>query len=107
LPVLPKFHQGQPPAQTFVRAVDARNRDVIRLWRVATVTRRDDPANPLPLWAGVVTTERARTEFGLVTSARTTKETAAPLQAVAAAVQQAGMHVDAKALVDVPVLLAW
>jgi len=55
----------------------------------------------------VVTTERARTEFGLVTSARTTKETAAPLQAVAAAVQQAGMHVDAKALVDVPVLLAW
>jgi hypothetical protein len=80
---------------------------VIRLWRVATVTRPDDPANPLPLWAGVVTTERARTEFGLVTSARTTKETAAPLQAVAAAVQQAGMHVDAKALVDVPVLLAW
>ncbi len=107
LPVLPKFHQGQPPAQTFVRAVDARNRDVIRLWRVATVTRPDDPANPLPLWAGVVTTERARTEFGLVTSARTTKETAAPLQAVAAAVQQAGMHVDAKSLVDVPVLLAW
>jgi undecaprenyl-diphosphatase len=107
LPVLPKFHQGQAPAFTFVRAVDPRNRDVIRLWRVASVTRPDAPATPLPLWAGVVTTERARTEFGLVTSAHTTNDTAAPLQAVAGAIRQAGMHVDAKTLVDTPVLLAW
>jgi len=107
LPVLPKFHQGQPPAHTFVRPIDQRNREVIRLWRIASVTLPDESSDPTPLWAGVVTTERARTEFGLVATTRTTNETAAPLRVVADAIRQAGMHVDDRMLVDSPVLLAW
>lgn len=107
LPVLPKFHQGQPPVRTFVRPVDPRSREVIRLWRVASVTLPDDSSNPTPLWAGVVTTERAQTEFGLVATTRTTNATAAPLRVVADAIRQAGMHLDDRVLVDAPVLLAW
>jgi undecaprenyl-diphosphatase len=109
LPVLPKFHQGQPPALTFVHAVDARNRTVVRLWRLASVSAGDTPSAPTtqPLWAGVVTAERARTEFGLVTAARTQRDGIVPLLALADALRGQGVRLDEQRAGDAPVLLAW
>src|SRR6185437_1595591 len=39
LPVLPKFHHGEPPALTLVRPIDRDARAVLRFWRVAEVAR--------------------------------------------------------------------
>ncbi|HEX6138586.1 MAG TPA: phosphatase PAP2 family protein [Casimicrobiaceae bacterium] len=91
LPVLPKLHQGQPPALTLIRPADPRTRDVIRLWRVAAVAGDGEAAPALPLWAGMITTERARSELGLIETARTASVFVAPERALAQAVQ--GMHV--------------
>jgi undecaprenyl-diphosphatase len=71
LPVLPKFHQGHAPALTFVHPLDARTRVVLRLWHVANVIEDGPAPQVLPLWAGMITTERARSELGLVETTRT------------------------------------
>jgi len=105
LPVLPKLHQGQPPALTFVRPVDARNRLVIRLWRIANVS--DGATTSRPLWAAVVTAEQARAEFGLIATARTTKDIATPLRAVEEAVRDRHVSVETRTGSDAPVLLIW
>ena len=106
LPVLPKFHQGQPPALTFERPIDARTRLVIRLWHVADVGF-GQPADLRPLWSGIATSEQSRTEFGLVATARTTNDAAAALQAVDQAARREGSSVDAQARNGTPVLLVW
>jgi undecaprenyl-diphosphatase len=91
LPVLPKLHQGHAPAITFVRPLDAHARIVIRLWRVANVLDDRDAPRVVPLWSGMITTERVRSEFGLVETTRTT-DVATPVDdALGAAVQ--GAHV--------------
>jgi membrane protein DedA with SNARE-associated domain/membrane-associated phospholipid phosphatase len=107
LPVLPKFHQGQPPALTFVRAVDAGHRFVLRLWHVADVV--DDGAPPVarPLWSGMATAEAARTEFGLVTTSRTTPDTATPLRALEDAVKGERASARKRDAGGAPVLLVW
>jgi undecaprenyl-diphosphatase len=110
LPVLPKFHQGQPPALTFVHADDARNRTVIRLWRVAAVSATDQPSGASvlqPLWAGVVTAEQTRTEFGLIATARTLRDDAAPLRALVDALRAQTVRFDEQSAGGVPVLLIW
>lgn len=107
LPVLPKFHQGQAPALTFVRPVDSDNRIVIRLWHVANVADPASGPKTTPLWTGTVTAERARTEFGLVTTARTTSDVAAPLHAVDAALRAGHSTVWTQTQGGIPVLLVW
>jgi membrane protein DedA with SNARE-associated domain/membrane-associated phospholipid phosphatase len=69
LPVLPKFDEGQPPALTLVRPIDAHARTVLRLWHVADGT--DESRSRLPIWGGILTTERSRPEWGLIAVTRT------------------------------------
>ena len=110
LPVLPKFHQGQPPALTFVHAVDARDRIVVRLWRVASVSAANQPSGAptiQPLWAGVVTAEQARTEFGLVATARTVRDSVMPLRTLIDALRGQAVRFDEQSASGVPVLLVW
>ncbi|MGE5169048.1 MAG: VTT domain-containing protein [Rudaea sp.] len=76
LPVLPKLEQGRAPPLTFVRAVDARERVVVRLWHAADVVREPALADATPLWIGMVTAERLRAEFGLIQSVRTVEASA-------------------------------
>jgi hypothetical protein len=106
LPVLPKFNQGQPPALTFVRPVDSRNRLVIRLWQVAEVSDAGS-AQPAPLWSGILTAEQSRTEFGLIATARTTNDHATPLQAIDQAVRGEQVSVQVRAESGTTVLLVW
>ena len=106
LPVLPKFNQGQPPALTFVRPVDSRNRLVIRLWQVAEVSDAGS-AQPAPLWSGILTAEQSRTEFGLIGTARTTNDSTPALQAMDDAVRGAGLNVATHTLGGSPLLLVW
>jgi undecaprenyl-diphosphatase len=107
LPVLPKFHQGQPPALTFVLPQDARDRFVVRLWRAAVIGDDAAPTRLLPLWNGIVTVERARTEFGMIATARTTTDFASPLHAVEEAVRGEHATLQARMQAGTPVLLVW
>jgi undecaprenyl-diphosphatase len=106
LPVLPKFHQGQPPALTFVRAVDPHHRLVVRLWHAAEI-RDSASSDSTPLWIGFVTAERAGTEFGLVATARTTPDAAMPLRAFEEAIR--GAHTTSRQQMrnGTPVLMVW
>lgn len=106
LPVLPKFHQGQPPALTFVRAVDSHHRLVVRLWQAAEIRASASPTST-PLWIGFVTVERAGTEFGLIATARTTPDAVMPLHAFEEAIR--GAHTTSRQQMrnGTPVLMVW
>ncbi len=104
LPVLPKFDRGQPAALTFIRPIDPRSRAVVRLWRVASVV---DGAHALPLWNGMVTIERERTESGLIAVARTANDFTTPLRAFEHDVDAARVAKVARARDGAPVLLIW
>lgn len=106
LPVLPKLDQGEPPTLTFIRALDARRRVVIRLWHVADAIE-DAPSQRVPLWTGIVTIEQARSQWGLVAVARTTPETPAPEQVLAKALQGEHVAVETRSSTKRDVLLAW
>jgi hypothetical protein len=60
-----------------------------------------------PWWAGVVTAEETRTEFGLVATARTVRDDAAPLRALVDALRAQTVRVDEQSAGGVPVLLIW
>ena len=107
LPVLPKFHQGRAPGLTFVRPLDRANRLVIRLWHVADVDVSAALQPRQPLWVATVTAERARMEFGLVGTARTTADISTPLAAIEQAVRASGASVEAQTLGGIRVLLVW
>ncbi|MDQ2916756.1 MAG: phosphatase PAP2 family protein [Pseudomonadota bacterium] len=107
LPVLPKFHQGQPAALTFIRPIDARTRTVIRLWRVAAAIDDASPPRTLPLWTGMITTERSRSEWRLITVARTASDAPAPEQALAEAVHDKHIAVETRSSTTSNVLLIW
>jgi undecaprenyl-diphosphatase len=106
LPVLTKFHRGEPQALTFVYPLGARERVVARLWRVADVvgpgvnTRRS-------LWVAMITTERLESVYGLMATTRTRGDFVAPLQLFARAVK--GEHSEEVARPDrgESVLLVW
>jgi undecaprenyl-diphosphatase len=106
LPVLPKFHQGQPPALTFVRAVDPHHRLVVRLWHAADIKGLGSSPST-PLWIGFVTAERSGTEFGLIATARTMPDAAMPLRALDDAIK--GAHTTSRQQMrnGTPVLLVW
>ena len=105
LPVLPKFHQGQPPGLTMMRPVDPQSRLVVRFWWVANVT--DQAGSLRPLWEGTATLERARTEFGLIATARTSTDVATPSRAIEAAARAAHANVDVRERAGIPALLIW
>ena len=106
LPVLPKFHQGQPPALTFVRAVDPHHRLVVRLWHAAEIKGLASSAS-VPLWIGFVTAERAGTEFGLIATARTTPDAAMPLRVLDDAIRVAHTTSRQQKRNGTPVLMVW
>ncbi|HEY5580251.1 MAG TPA: LssY C-terminal domain-containing protein, partial [Rhodoferax sp.] len=86
LPVLAKFHQGEPPALSFERELDPSQRLVIRLWRTSyRVSTASDPA--APLWVGMATRERLMHPAGLLTLAKTEPDFAAPTAQLAKLLQ--------------------
>jgi membrane-associated phospholipid phosphatase len=106
LPVLPKLDQGQPPALTLIRPIDARRRVVIRLWHVADIIE-DMPPQRVPLWTGIVTIEQARSQWGLIAVARTTPETPAPEEVLANALRGEHAAVETRSSTQRDVLLVW
>jgi len=80
LPVVPKWHEGRAAALTFIRARDPRTRDVIRLWHVADGT---EGADSWPIYDGMITTEHAHPQWGLLLVARTDPREPAPSVALA------------------------
>jgi undecaprenyl-diphosphatase len=106
LPVLPKFHQGQPPALTFVRAIDPHHRLVVRFWHAAEIRGLASSAST-PLWIGFVTAERAGTEFGLIATARTTPDVVMPLRALEEAIRSAHTTARQQMRNGTPVLIVW
>lgn len=83
LPVLPKLNRGEPPAVTAWRGIDQRTRSVVRLWRVESAFDHRAPSRTLPLWAGMITTERAEERWGLMTVTRTRRDVARRQQILA------------------------
>ena len=105
LPVLPKFHHGEPAALTFVHPIDAHVRATVRLWRIADVIAQDTPV-PQPLWVAMVTLERLDPAHGLIATTRTLDDFDTPLSMFAHAV--AGLHTQVETRVDgESVLLVW
>lgn len=107
LPVLPKFNQGEAQQLTFVRALDAKTRIVVRLWplryRVETV-----PAGAsLPLWQGTVTFERLRHVQGTIMLAQTTADFVAPLRILETNLHNRGQSIVEPGGPRAPVLLVW
>ena len=77
LPVLTKFHQGEPPTLSFEREIDPSQRLVIRLWRTSyRASTASDPA--APLWIGLVTRERLTRPAGFITLAKTDRDFVTP-----------------------------
>lgn len=77
LPVLAKFHQGEPPALSFEREMDPLHRLVIRLWRTSyQANTASQPA--APLWIGLVTRERLTRPAGFITLAKTDRDFVTP-----------------------------
>ena len=86
--MLPKFNQGQPPALTFVRPVDSRNRLVIRLWQVAEVSDARKSPRSRRRYGADLTAEQSRTEFEPDCEQREPRTSyATPLQAIDQAVR--------------------
>ena len=105
LPVLPKFHHGEPAALTFVHPVDAHVRAIVRLWRIADVIAQDTSV-PQPLWVAMVTLERLEPAHGLIATTRSLDDFDTPLSMFAHAL--AGLHTQVETRVGgESVLLVW
>jgi undecaprenyl-diphosphatase len=107
LPVLPKFHQGQPPALTYIRPIDARTRNVIRLWRVAEAAGEATSPQSVPIWAGMITAERSHSRWGVVAVVGTQPRLPAPRDALADALRGRHATVETRPASGQRVLLAW
>jgi undecaprenyl-diphosphatase len=104
LPVLPKLHGGEPPADTFVHANGAHERLVLRLWHVADVD--EDRALRVPIFVGMITRERSHSEWHLVTVTSTVSDAVPPAKALGEALS--AWHTHARPRASGPgVLLAW
>ena len=77
---------------------------MLRLWHVADAS---EGTRVEPLWTGIVTAEQRHTEFGLVATARTTGDVAAPLEAFDQAARGANVNVRKETALGMPVLLVW
>ncbi|HXR56419.1 MAG TPA: VTT domain-containing protein [Casimicrobiaceae bacterium] len=104
LPVLPKLHRGQPPALTFIRALDPRTRNVVRLWHVADAI---EGAARLPIYAGMVTIERAHAQWGLIAVTRTDPDPPPPEEVLAEAIRGSQNATVRRAALGVAILLVW
>jgi membrane-associated phospholipid phosphatase len=105
LPVVPKFDHGEAPALTFVRALDAQRRLVIRMWDVAELTQPGS-ASPAPIWVAMITREVSQARWHLFTIARTTSRAVAPEEALTDALR--GWQTESRTRAgDADVLLAW
>ena len=117
LPVVPKLDQGEPPALTFIRADDAHERLVMRLWSAADVSttsndssavgaRAEAERSAAHIYVAMITRERSRTEWALVSVTRTVARDVAPTQALDHALQ--GWQTEMRDRRDgTRVLLAW
>jgi undecaprenyl-diphosphatase len=104
LPVVPKFHRGQPPTLSFVRAVDPHERLVARQWHLADA--EEATGARVPIFVGMVTRERSRAEWGLVSATRTTARDVSPADALAEAMR--GRHSEARKRANgAQTLLVW
>ena len=105
LPVLAKFHQGEPPAMSFERELDPSLRLVIRLWPTShQIGAANDP--PVALWVGMVTRERLRHPAGLATLAMTDQDFAMPTAQLAQSLQSQGVQITIRHRETAAVLLA-
>lgn len=107
LPVLPRFDQGQPPALTRIKPLDARTRLVIRLWRVAESGDDASSAQRMPIWTGMITRESSRSEWHVVAVTHT--DARFPVAADALADAVAGSHsvTETRPASGKNVLLVW
>lgn len=107
LPVLPKLHEGQPPALTLIRPSDPRVRYVIRFWHVADASGDAPDAAIVPIYAGMITTERAQPEGRLMLVTRTEPREPPPDEALAAAARNMPHATLERRADGTKVLLAW
>ncbi|HMA30653.1 MAG TPA: VTT domain-containing protein [Casimicrobiaceae bacterium] len=122
LPVLPKFHRGQPPGLTLLYPIDAHTRATVRLWQVADVTAGakaggsasaaadgsggQEQDGPVPLWVAMVTIERAQVAYRLLETIRTSTDFAMPARLLAATLR--GVQVQRELRSNgAPLLLVW
>jgi hypothetical protein len=70
---------------TFILPVDASTRTVLRLWHPADVI--DDSSRRVPIWIGMITTERARSQWRLIAVTRTDSRLPPPDEALAQVVR--------------------
>lgn len=104
LPVLAKFHQGEPATLTLEEVLDPTRRLVIRLWPTAYEVGAADGA-PSPLWIGMVTVERLSHPAGLATLALTEPGLALPTSRVARDLRRSDVALEIRHRGVGPVLL--
>jgi undecaprenyl-diphosphatase len=107
LPVLPKFHQGEVQAIALAKAVDSRQRLVIRLWPSGHVVDPTTTGPPRPLWLGAVTIERLQHPAGVFTIAATDRDFRSPLRLLERELVDQAVAVEQRDRQGFPALLAW
>jgi hypothetical protein len=73
---------------TFILPLDTHSRTVLRLWHSADAI--DGSSRRVPIWIGMITTERARSQWRLIAVTRTEPRLPEPAEALAQAVR--GRH---------------
>ncbi|CAN7767593.1 VTT domain-containing protein [Variovorax sp. LjRoot175] len=107
LAVLPKLDHGEAQGMTFMKALNADERIVLRLWPSPYVVDNVGAGPPRPLWIGMATIERLRHPAGLITLAVTEHDFTTPLRRLAQDVraQQGSAHLRERT--GRVVLLVW
>ncbi len=104
LPVLAKFHRGEPPTLSLEKPGDGSSRLVIRFWPTGYATGATSEG-PVALWAGAVTLERLARPAGLATLAITDADLRSPVAQLTESLKASGVHLDIKHGVTSTVLL--
>ncbi|MGH8802706.1 MAG: VTT domain-containing protein [Casimicrobiaceae bacterium] len=104
LPVLPKFHHGEPPALTLVRPINDDTRAVLRLWQVAEVA---DMRVTVPLFVVMATTENLNNMMHLVLYTRTAGDYRTPLVMLEHALGGERVRTVAREGIQARVRLVW
>ena len=106
LPVLPKYHGGEPQRLEFEKVLDHDQRLVIRLWSTPYVVDART-GQRRPLWSGMVSLERLEHPGSLITLANTSSDFDTPVRLLAQTVggQQLPMVIRQRG--ELPVLLVW
>jgi membrane protein DedA with SNARE-associated domain/membrane-associated phospholipid phosphatase len=107
LPVLPKFHQGEVQSIALTKAVDSRQRLVVRLWPSGHVVDPTATGSPKPLWLGAVTIEWLQHPAGVFTIAATDPDFRSPLRLLERELVDQAVAVEHRDRQGFPALLAW